>query len=955
MSDELGEGSATPLELLSLGEPRERELHKAAEDVGPVREGKDREEFKKELGEDESLSEWRELADRGERGFAWSKGMLVKRMYVTWEEHREVLVLPKSYRNKVKVLGHDKGGHLSADKVVKRVSRSFIWPGMAKEIIEYCRSCTVCQIKSKNKPVRAPAIERPVLAEPFESVAIDLVGPLPKGKGGCSRYILTYVCLATKWPEAVPLRCITAKAVMEGLWSIFARTSIPERVLSDQGSQFCGKVMKQMCEWLGIEKMRTSPYHPESNGCVERMHGTMKGILGKCLSEGLDWVDQLNFAMYVLRQMPHADSGYSPFDLVYGFRVRTPLDALYHGLYEVESDKLNVCEWVMRMAERLENVRDSAALRTAKRKTGRMQYVNRGTKLREFKEGDLVLYRVPGMTCKLADSWEGPYRVVARMGKVNYKIGKCGKEKHAKVVHVNCLKVYRERATIGRLDVVVEEQSEKGNILSGECEGYRESEVESLLGEFGDVFSDIPGNTDKVTMTIDTGDCEPIRQSPYSVPMGIRDNVRAELEDLERQGVIERCRSNWASPLVPVRKPDGGIRLCVDYRRLNDKTVKEPYYIPSFDEMVEKVGTGRVLSKVDLAKGFHQVMVEEKDRDKTSFVCPFGKFRFRRMPFGLTNAPSVFQRLMDEVLVDCEEFARVYIDDILVVSGDWSMHLVHLRKLFEVLRQAGLTCKKAKCSFGKRSLEFLGHKIGDGEICVPEARVEAIRNHPLPKTRKQLRSFLGLVGFYRRFIRGFHEWSSILTPHTSTAKSGRVSWTKPMLDAFHGLCVQLCNSVCLCVPCASDCFVLECDASSTGVGAVLSVVRGEETLPVAFFSKQLRGAQTKYSAQELEGLGVFESIKHFAYFLYGRRFKVITDHKGLVNMRTGRQDNRRIYNWCLKLSEFEFEMVYRAGKQNVVADGLSRCFEEDSSCDTVTRVSEEGGDVGIREAHMKEK
>ncbi len=942
--DELEEEGITSFEGISV-ESDVAEFCGLAKELGPVKEGKDREEFKEEVMNDESLKEWRELADRVERGFSWKKGMLVRTMYVTWEEHRDVIVLPKGYRDRVKILGHDRNGHLGAEKVARIIGRHFVWPSMAKDISEHCRSCALCQVKSKHRPKRAPAIERPVLAEPFESVAVDLVGPLPKGKGGC-RYILTYVCLATKWPEAVALRSITAKSVMEGLWSIFSRTSIPERVLSDQGGQFCGKVMGQLSEWLGIDKVRTSPYHPQTNGAVERMHGTMKGILGKCISDGLDWVEQLSFVMYVLRQMPHADSGYSPFDLVYGFRVRTPLDALYHGLYEAEIDKLNVCDWVMRMAERLERVRDSAALRVSKSRESRMQYLNRGTKLREFKVGDLVLYRVPGMTCKLADSWEGPYKIVERKGAVNYKIGKIGKERHSKVVHVNCLKEYKERAAIRRLDVVMDDQSEENSVLSGICEGYNEEEIRELLSEYDDVFSEVPGNTDRVTMTINTGDSQPIRQSPYSVPLGIREKVREELMNLEQCGIIERCDSSWASPLVPVRKADGGIRLCVDYRKVNAVTEKEPYYIPGFDEMVEKVGTGKVLSKVDLAKGFHQVLVEEQDRDKTCFICPFGKFRFIRMPFGLTNAPSVFQRLMDGVLVGCEDFARVYIDDILVVSQDWKTHLGHLKLLFDTLRQAGLTCKKKKCSFGRARLEFLGHQIGGGQISVPAARVEAIRNHPLPKTRKQLRSFLGLVGFYRRFIRGYHRWSSVLTPHTSTAMSRVVSWTDPMLDAFRGLCDQLCVSVCLYVPCVSDVFVLESDASSTGVGAVLSVTRENGNVPVAFFSRQLRGAQSRYSAQELEGLGVYEAIRHFAYFLYGKKFTVVTDHKGLVNMMTGRQFNRRIHNWCLKLTEFDFVIQYREGSMNIVADELSRCFGVAVADGDATHLRSEGGDVG---------
>ncbi len=372
-----GEGSPTPLDELLPVSGDEAKLCELASEIGPVKEGSDGVEFRKELLNDESLKDWRELGERNERGFKWKRNVLVRSIYVTWEQFRDVLVLPKSYRARVLELGHERNGHLGAEKVSAMISRYFVWPGMRKDIVEYCRSCTVCQRKSKSKPRRAPAVERPILSEPFESVAIDLVGPLPKGKGGC-RYLLTYVCLATRWPEAVPLRSITAKAVMEGLWSIFVRTSIPERILSDQGSQFCAKVMSQMCEMLGIQKLRTSPYHPESNGAVERMHGTFKAILGKCIDDGVDWVGQIRFVLFVLRQMPHADSGFSPFDLVYGFRVRTPLDALYHGLYEVENEKLSVCEWVIIAAERLERMRDCAALKSAKGRESRMAYLNRG-------------------------------------------------------------------------------------------------------------------------------------------------------------------------------------------------------------------------------------------------------------------------------------------------------------------------------------------------------------------------------------------------------------------------------------------------------------------------------------------------------------------------------------------------------------------------------------------------
>ncbi len=421
------------------------------------------------------------------------------------------------------------------------------------------------------------AVERPLLSEPFEAVAVDLVGPLPKGKGG-NRFLLTCVCLATRWPEAVFLRSITAKAVAESLWLIFSRTSVPE-MLSDQGGQFCGKVVSELCRMLGIERVRTSPYHTQTNGTVERFHGTLKSILGKCVDEGKDWVEQLSFALFVMRQMFHADSGFSLFDLVYGFRVRTPLDALCSGLFEVDSKELNVCEWVKEMAEKLELMRDCAELRMAKNKEGRMKFLNRGCKTREFVVGDLVLYRIPGMKCKLSDSWEGPYEVLQRVGEVNYKISRKGVPKHARMVHVNFLKKFKERFAVNRLDVVLEDSKEEECLLREECEWYVQEEIDGLLEEFGEVFSDAPGSTEEVILSIDTGD--------DSVPLGIRRAVKEELEELERGGIIEKSVSAWALPLVPVKKAGGGIRLCVDYRKLNAITVKEPYYIRQFEEMVE--------------------------------------------------------------------------------------------------------------------------------------------------------------------------------------------------------------------------------------------------------------------------------------------------------------------------------------------------------------------------------
>ncbi len=897
-------------------------------------------DFKCAVRSDNSINTWRSLADRGERGFKWRDGLLIKEMLVDWEERCQVIVVPKLFRDKLLVLAHDKCGHLSSDKVNKMLEKRFLWPGMSKDVSEYCRGCGTCQLKSKFRPRKAPAVERPVLSEPFESVAVDLVGPLPKGKGG-ARYLLTYVCMATRWPEAIPLRSITARSVADGLLEIFSRTGIPEKILTDQGSQFMGKVMSSLCELLGIDRVRTSPYHPQSNGVVERMHGTLKSVLGKSMSSEKDWVAFVPLCLFVLRQMPHADTGLSPFDLIYGFKVRTPLDVLYSCLSEnhLNGSGTSYCDWVSQLAERLDMVRDQAALKEAVAKAGRMSYLNQGTKLRSFSVNEQVLYRVPGRTSKLSDSWEGPFVVTEVIGKVNYRIAKPGATRHNRVVHVNSLRKFVDQYSINRLDVVVDDSEPESIKLDGECVGFRQSDLDKLFDRFSGLFSSGAGLTKVVQMSIDTGTGGPISQAPYSVPLGIRAKVKAELDSLLEQGIIERSSSSWSSPLVPVRKPDGSLRLCVDYRKVNSITVKEPYFIPTFSEMLELVGQGAVLSKIDLAKGFHQIEVCQADREKTAFSCPFGKFHYRRMPFGLTNAPSVFQRTMDVVLAEFRSCSRVYIDDILVVSNSWDEHMSDLEKVFSALSEAGLKCKLSKCEFGKAKLEFLGHWIGGGVVSVPEARVTAVRNHPRPHTRRQLRSFLGLLSYFRQFIKSFHKFSSILTPHTSGPPSEALSWTGEMLQAFEGLRVSLCDKVVLCVPCVSDVFRLETDACCSGVGGVLSVYRDSVWMPAGFFSRQLHGAQARYSAQELECLAVWESVKHFSYFLYGRKFTVLTDHKSLVNLKSGKQNNRRIQGWALKLSEYEFDVEYRKGVENGAADCLSRAFEPTSESPSVSTSS----------------
>ena len=720
-----------------------------------------------EVRSDPTLKRWRELADGEEEGFSWRDKLLCQSKLIHTAERVYVLVLPKSARQRVLEVVHEGLQHMGARRVRELISQRFSWPGLGTDVINHVKSCDICQ-KNGRVQGKVPMIPRKVLTEPFETMGVDIVGPFPKGRGG-NRFLLTGICLASKWPEAVPLTAVTANNVAEGLMKMFSHTGIPLQILSDQGSQFIGKVVAQLCRSLRIDKLKTAPYHPECNGTIERMHGTLKSMLNKAASQKLDWVGQIPFVMFALRAAPNRETGFSPFELCFGRTVRTPLDILHQGWTEVEFEKLDTQEWADWLVERLSVWHSVMQERGDHAVEKRREYFDRGKRVRTLEPGDLVLCRVPGMIPKLKESWHGPYRVLEKLNQVDYKVEMNNRRK--KVLHINNLKRYMTReVAVRRLTIVAEDFSEDESVklkLEGQCAEFDEEELQGLLGQYPDVLTDLPGRTDVTELSIVTGDCLPIASQPYKVPEVLKCEVKKEIYKLVDIGVVVESVSPWASPIVPVPKKDGSLRLCIDYRRLNKVTQGDPYYMSTLDEIIERVGESRCLSKLDLSKGFYQIPVSSESVDKTAFITPFGKFAFKRMPFGLKNAPSIFQRTMEVVLRSCYLFAAPYIDDVVIFSKNGVEHMTHLKEVLEEFRRYGLTVKRDKCLFGKKRLEYLGHLIGDGQLAVPEHRATAMAQYLLPKTKKDLRSFLGTASYYRRFVRNFAAYSSLLSPFTS--------------------------------------------------------------------------------------------------------------------------------------------------------------------------------------------
>ncbi|PAA74262.1 hypothetical protein BOX15_Mlig002146g53 [Macrostomum lignano] len=389
-------------------------------------------------------------------------------------------------------------------------------------------------------------------------------------------------------------------------------------------------------------------------------------------------------------------------------------------------------------------------------------------------------------------------------------------------------------------------------------------------------------------------------------------------------GIIEPSTSPWASNLLVVRKKNGDIRLCTDWRQLNACTVKDAYPLPHLQQAMDALVGCSWFSTIDCRQGYHQVEVAEEDRYKTAFYSTRGLMQFCKMGFGMCNAPATFQRLMELVMSGLSwESVLTYIDDIIVFSRTFDEHLERLAEVFKRLRDAGLKLHKAKSAFGHRRVLYLGHLISEQGIAPDPGKVEVIRSMPSPTTNEEVKRFLGMLGFYRRFIPGFSQTARVL--HDVSVKSRDFAWSSDCERAFRELKDRLTTAPVLRLPDFTKQFVLSCDSSQFAVGAVLSQLHGDAELPVAFASRTLNKAERNYSATDRELLALVWSLKHFrTYLLSVPSFRVYSDHRPLQGLLATKDPEGRLARWLSTLQQFSFELLYRPGMDNVVPDALSR-------------------------------
>ena len=690
-----------------------------------------------------------------------------------------------------------------------------------------------------------------------------------------------------------------------------------------------------MCKTFEVHKVRTSPYHPQSDGALERWHACLKGMFRRSDVDLRNWDKLLKYVLFAYRETPHSVTGYSPFTLLFGREVRGPLALLRSSWAESNEGSCDVGEWLSDVKARMCEMSELVSTREGKAKLAMKKYYDRTATVKTFEPGNMVLVRKPILQGKLNTSWEGPYEIDKQISPVTYSVQVPGKPHKCKVLHCNLLKKWTTPAArIHRVIVMTEEESA--------CEapsGLRlcrtefvpsvseQNQLDLVLGSFSDVLCPKPGLTKDISLSIRTGEHEPVRSHPYRIPPKWKEEVKQQIDLLMGLGIIRPSESPWSSSVVTVQKKDGGVRICIDFRAVNSITQPDPYLMPLIDEILDALSAAKFISKVDLNKGFHQIPIDNEDIAKTAFCTPWGKFEFVVMPFGLRNGPAVFQRLMDGILHREKDNCQVYIDDIAIFSRTWSEHCTHIEKVLSRLREAGLTANVNKCQWGQTSCEFLGHVVGDGLVSPAELKVGAVRDFPVPQTKKQVRQFLGLTGYYRRFIENYAEHTFALTEATKKSAPDRVVSSVVLLSECAYLKNVLCGLPSLTLPVPSDQFLLQTDASGVGLGAVLSVVRGEEELPVAFFSKKLQPRERRYGATELEGLAVVEAVTHWDAYLITHPFTIETDHRALIFLNTADHKNGRLARWAMRLQPYTFSIRYRPGPLNVNADVLSRGFE----------------------------
>ena len=646
----------------------------------------------------------------------------------------------------------------------------------------------------------------------------------------------------------------------------------------------------------------------------------------------------------------YTTTGYPPFTLMYGRQVRGPADIIADicsGSDNIVEEYTFVHDYANQLHKDITKACEIAAENARTKLAEYRETRSSHTRYREFSKGDKVLILLPQNGNNLFMRYQGPYSIQKVANDNNYV---CQIGKKLKTYHANLLKKFEERQPLPPHDTILphaavsfikeDNDESESNIeflrvsqkefpsdvrIDDKLSPIQQNEVTDLLQGFSETLSDLPGRTRCIEHKIRVVDDTPFRIRQYPLPVHATDAVDTEVDNMLASGIIRRSSSPYASPITVVMKKDNTIRLCIDFRKLNSITVFDAEPIPTLEELLSKLKGAKYFTKCDLTKGYWQIPLAEDCKKYTAFQTSRGLMEFNYMPFGLSTAACTFQKAMIDTLgeLDC---VVSYFDDVLIFSKTWNEHMCHIKKVLKTLQDAGFTIKPSKTCVGCTEIDFLGHIIGENQIRPDPAKSEKIRNIKVPTTKKEVRSILGLLNYYRRFVKNFSSLAQPLIDLTKKTSPNKIEWTQECQIGLDRLKEALISEPILQVPDMSKPFVVQSDASNKALGAVLLQEHEGSLLPCFYASRRLLDREINYAIIEKETLGIVFALNKFSKYLLMRPFYIQTDHKPLSFLNKNKSRSARLTRWALSIQQYSFTVQHIRGVNNVVSDALSRIY-----------------------------
>ena len=900
------------------------------------------------------------------------------------------LVVPNSLEQKVISFAHDTAlsGHGSIAATYKKLSSVFHVLGASSKCRDYVKSCLICQKGgNKNTGFKAPMLSMPVVREPFETVYVDLVGEIHPASAENHKWILCATDACTHFPIAIPLKKIDSVTIAEAMLSQFSIFGHPRQIICDNAANLTSDILKEIYHVYGIEVKQIPVYRPQANSVQERSHAHIKSILRKlCTEQPRQWHRYIDPLMFAIRTTENANK-FTPFELLYGRLPRTHMDVLrdlWTGQNE-NSETKTTYQYVLDLRNRIEETCKLAQDEIAKTHFKNKRYFDKHAKLRELKPGGKVLVLSPKPSNKLEFIWKGPATVIERRGVVNYRIRfDSGKER---LYHVNMLKPFIDRTSSDEISTIVNEdnvrndsecnthnvdsdsetvdcdtiatvkgliedseeetdeeitcKNDKSDMLlynSDQTETWKDVKINpdlndddkrkvvKLLKEFQDIFSDVPTTTHLIKHKIKLKTDEPICCKPYKVPIHMVERVNKEIDQMMRNAIIEKSSSNFASPMVVVKKKNTDeLRICVDFSRLNAQTINDPMPQPEPEDILAKLGNAQLFSVFDASKGYWAIPVDEDSKDYLSFVTERDCYRFNCMPFGCCGAGASYNRMVRMMLEGAKNLDHFVDDLVAFTSNDFDVHLLILRDLFERVRNANIKLRPSKARICFRRIEFLGFDVSEGQIRPTEESIVKVLNAPIPRTKKGVKSLCGCINWLRRYIPKAAKLLKPLTDLTAKNASEVIKWNQAQDEAFQEVKRILTSKPVLCLYDSKKEHVLQTDASNEYIAGVLLQRQDDDQLhPVMYISRKCNEHEMRYDIQNKEMLAIIWSCRRLYKYLFGSHFVIQTDCQALTMLNGRLSNNARVARWQLEMQSYDFRVEIIKGSDNGCADFLSR-------------------------------